>query len=243
MKEKLSIAAKCFAAILVIDFLCFFMFISFNVIAVGVGTTAQGYVAYKEVDGELVELYTHYYADGEDTKIKEYEEQGIEVKTSSFRSEVSPGISTAVDVITILSSLSIMCAMIYSILWRRGDKDNNLATFGHIERDKMKGLKVGLLAVSPMALLYILLWVNKFVEIIPGYSGLFKIANYYLFPLVELCFSGAQSASEIPVWGMLLLLLTLVPVPALSTLGYYCGNSEIVLTDKIIYVNHKEKKK
>ncbi len=242
MKEKLSIAAKCFAAILIVNFLCFFMFISFNVIAVGVGTTAQGYVAYQEVDGELVELYTHYYADGEDAKIEEYEQQGIEVKTSAFRSEVSPGITTAVKTLTFVSSFTIMCTMIYSILWRRGDKDNNLATFGHIKRDRLKGLKVGLLAVCPMALIYILLIINKFVEIIPGFSGLFKIANYYLFPLIDLCYAGAQSAAEIPFIGVALLLVTLVPVPALAWLGYYCGNNEISLTDKIIYVN-KEKKK
>ncbi len=242
MKEKLSIAAKCFLSILVLDLLCFFMFISFNVIAVGVGTTAEGYVAYKEVDGEYVELYTHYYADGEDTRLAEYQEQGIEVKTSAFRSEVSSGVSVAVDIITALSSIVIMCTMIYSILWKRGDKDNNLATFGHIERDKLKGLKIGLLAISPIALLYILLWVNKFIEIIPGYSGLFKIINYYLFPIVDLCYSGAASAAEIPVWGMLLLLLTLVPIPVVAAVGYYCGNSEIVLGDKFIYVNRKEKK-
>lgn len=242
MKQNISIALRCIASLIILNFLCFFMYISFNVIAVGVGTQSEGYVAYKEEGGEIVELYTHYYADGDDLKMKEYTDKGIEVKTSSFRTPVSEGLSTAIDVITVIFSFIILWSMIYSLLWKRGDSDNNLATFGHIEREKYKGLKIGLIADVPFLVLYLVLWADKLLSFSPAYSGIFKIANYYMFPLIDLCYKGAESAAGIPVWGMLCLLLTLVPVPLIAHIGYYCGNNEISLGDKFIYAKTKEKK-
>ena len=218
------------------------MYISFNVIAVGVGTQSEGYIAYKEEGGEIVELYTHYYADGDDLKMAEYTEQGVEVKTSSFRTPVSDGLSTAIDVITAVCSLIILWSMLYSLLWKRGDSDNNLATFGHIERERNKGLKIGLLADVPFLALYLVLWADKLLGFSVAYSGIFKIANYYLFPFVDLCYKGAESSAGIPVLGMLLLALTLVPIPLVAHIGYYCGNNEISLGDKFIYAKTKEKK-
>lgn len=242
MKQKLSIAIKCIASIIILNLLCFFMYISFNVIAVGVGTQSEGYVAYKEENGEIVELYTHYYADGDDTKMAEYTDNGIEVKTSSFRTPVSDGLSAAIDILTVLFSAIILWSMLYSLLWKRGDTDNNLATFGHIEREKYKGLKIGLLADVPFALLYLLLWADKLFGFSPAFSGLYKIANYYMFPLIDLCYKGAETSAEISVLGMLCLLVTLIPIPLVAHIGYYCGNNEISLGDKFVYAKTKEKK-
>lgn len=243
MKQNISAAAKCFLSVLLVDFMSFFLFLSITVIAVGVSTENIGYVAYSvNSEGTSEELYTYYYSDGDDTRLEEYEAQGVEVKTQNIRSEVSDGVNNAVKILTFLFTLVMFFAMIYSSLWTRGDKDNNLAAFGHIKRDKFRGLKIGLLADAPFALLYLLLAANKIHDFIPAYNFIYRTFNYYMFPLVDAAFGAAKTAGELSVGGLLLLLVTLIPMPLACSVGYYCGNNEISLRDKFVYAKDKEKK-
>ena len=70
--------------------------------------------------------------------------------------------------------------------------------------------------------------------------GVFKVVNLYMYPLVNWAYGAAANVSQLSVGGLLILLLTLVPVPLAAAAGYYCGNSEISLKNKLLYVKEKE---
>ena len=240
MKNKMSLATRCIVSVLILNFLCFFIQMSFTLIAVGIGTTPLGHDVYVEENGEQVRQYTHYYADGEDKLLEQWEKEGKEYSVVEFRSDLSKSTSFFLRALTMVFSLSIFIAMIYSALWKQGDSDNNLTVYGGEKRDLFKGLKVGLIATVPFAALYLLLVINKFVTFFPGIYGVFKMANYYIFPLIDFAYGAADSVSQISLGGLLILLLTLVPVPLAAALGYYCGNKEISIKNKLIYVKEKK---
>ncbi len=240
MQEKMPLVTKCLVSVLILNFLCFFIHMSFTIVAVGMGTEPLGYDIYTDVEGEKVKQYTHYYADGEDTKLEEMDKAEIEYQKVEFRSSIGKVASAVVETLTMVFTLSIFCALIYSSLWKAGDNDNNLSVYGGVARDKWKGLKVGLMATVPFAALYLLLVANKIHTFWPGIYGIFKIVNYYLFPLVGWGYGSAATVADISVGGLLLLALTLVPIPLAATLGYYFGNSEVSIKNKIVYAKEKK---
>ncbi len=241
MQGKVSIAVKCVISVLVLDFLCFFIGMSLNIIATGITTEPHSYdIFIKNEQGEYVKEYTHYHADGEDKRLAEYDEKKVDYRRFDYRTPMSWGTQALIDTVTMAFTFSIFCAFVYTALWRKGDKDNNLSVYSGAPRDKHYGLKVGLMATAPFALLYLLLLVNKFLTFWPGIYGVFKIVNYYLYPLVNLAYGEAISLSQLPFGSLALLLLTLIPIPLAAWLGYYCGNSEISIKNKIVY--SKEKK-
>ncbi len=242
MKQNATIVAKGFFTILMINFLTLILLFSLTTLAVGMGTETIGYIAYSvDEDENIEELYTHYYKDGDDTKLKEYKDKGIEVKTQTFRSTVSKGVSRTVDIVTGVLSFIMLVAFIYSIFWTRGDKDENLATFGHIVLDKYKGIKLGFLMTVPFALSYLLLVFDKIFSLFSSsvYLFIYRILNYNMYPIIEFATRGAQSAQDIPVWAFFLLLVTLIPVPLISAFGYYCGVNGISIKEKIVYKKDK----
>jgi len=237
----MPLAIKCVISVLILDFLCFFIHASFNVIATGVATEPEGYDIYvDDAEGNPVKQYRYYYTEGDDLKLAELEKNGTEYSRVDFRTPLGKGATVFIDTLTMVFTGSIFCAFIYSTLWKAGDSDNSKSVYGKAERDKLKGLKIGLMAVTPFALLYLLLLVNKFVSFTPWIYGVFKVVNLYMYPLVNWAYGAAANVSQLSVGGLLILLLTLVPVPLAAAAGYYCGNSEISLKNKLLYVKEKE---
>ena len=70
MKENFKTGAKLFLKLIVVNIMCFFVVMSFSVLSTAAFTKNVGYKAYgtSSDSSEPQELYTHYYADGEDTK-------------------------------------------------------------------------------------------------------------------------------------------------------------------------------
>ena len=242
MKQGASIVSKGIVTVLMINLLTLILLFSLTTLAIGMGTETIGYVAYSVDEEENVEeLYTHYYKDGDDTKLKEYEDKGIEVKTQTFRSTVSKGISYTLDIVAGVLGFIMLFAFVYNLFWTRGDKDANLATYGHIALDKYRGVKLGLLITLPFAFSYLLLVVDKIFSLFSSslYLFIYRIVNYNMYPIIEFATRGAENAQGVPTWALLLLLVTLIPIPAISALGYYCGIKGISIKDKIVYKKDK----
>ena len=237
----MPLAIKCVISVLILNFLCFFIQASFNIVATGVATQPAGYDIYiDDADGNPEFQYKHLYTDGEDKKLEALDKAGTEYSRVDFRTPLGKGARFFINALTMVFTISIFCGFVYSFLWKAGDTDNNKATFGVAERDKLKGLKVGLIASVPFALLWMLLVINKFATFAPWLYGIFKAANYYLYPLVNWAYGSAMTVSEISIVGLLILLLTMVPIPLAAGLGYYFGNSEISLKNKLLYVKEKK---
>ena len=241
MKQIIATAAKCFVSVLILDLMCFFIYGSFVTVGLAVGETEVSHyqiVVYDE-NGDPIENNS-YTPDEKVTKEKElkaekakYDIQPIKVLANSTKSFV--------EILTGICSLLILFGMIYTTTWARGDKDHNLATFGDGVIDKLKGLKIGLTAVIPFALLYVFLIVDKFLPNELYALGAFKTANYYLFPLVDAVSGSASTANDLSILSVLGLISCMLFIPAFAVLGYFCGSNEISIKEKLLYIK-KEKK-
>ena len=90
MKEILSKSLKLYGKCIVGSIMCFILVITLNVIETSFFTDVIGYKAYGAIDdGEKVELYTHYFKDGDDTKKQEYIDKGYNVSEIDIRSDVN----------------------------------------------------------------------------------------------------------------------------------------------------------
>ena len=91
MKEVTKLGLKQFLRLILINVMCFFVVISFSVLSTAAFTKNIGYTAYgtSSESSEPEELYTYYYADGEDTKKQEYTDRGYTVSESKIRSTLS----------------------------------------------------------------------------------------------------------------------------------------------------------
>ena len=116
--------------------------------------------------------------------------------------------------------------MPYSDLWTLGDKDNNNVTFGRLAEDKLRGLKIGLLAGIPGFVCYILLILSRFGVIAGGFLRIYEWLNAPYILLIQGMTGNAGSTAEMAGWCLLPIALLTLLVPATCALGYYLGYRE-----------------
>lgn len=142
-------------------------------------------------------------------------------------------------------SLVIFIAMIYSAMWHDGDRDRNLVDFHHIEKDMLKGLKIGLFAMIPSMLTSILLVLSAtgVVKPIPDLGLnvaelIFRVINFYAIHIIN-AFIPPEST---PTWGGIFL-VTLIPlmIPLVNGAAYVLGFNRIALLSRLVYKG-KDKK-
>lgn len=227
---------KQFLRIVVVNIMCFFIVVSFSVLATAAFTKNIGYTAYGTVSGsdDPEELYTYYYEDGEDTKKQEYIDKGYAVTESSVRSVLSGTGKTVYLAVSQIFCLMLLICFIYPNLWQLGTKDSNLVKFKHEKEDKLKGLKIGLISVVPI---YIFLLCPVAAKIF-GFNFsplLFKTLNPSFFSLIEVILNGARTVAELSAWRYILLMLLPLIIPAVSAAAYILGYKNISVGEKMIY--------
>lgn len=160
-------------------------------------------------------------------------------------SEVPKGASLALDIISEIFMLLLLASFPYTVLWPQGDRDKNKVQFGHMAEDKLRGLKVGLIAGIPSYIGYILLILSHMKIFTPAYYGIFRLMNMPFMPLLDLMAGGVQvrSAAAISLPGLLGMGVTILLVPLVCHLAYTLGYKQISLIEKFIYVNPNKKKK
>ena len=163
----------------------------------------------------------------------------------TIRSELSPAMNLLMDIIAQVLMLLLLAAFPYSILWAQGDRDKNSVNFGHMSEDKLRGLKVGLMAEIPYFFTYFLLLLSRLVVFFPNYIGIYRLFNLPFLPLFNRIIGGAgvTATAQVSWLGMLWLLLLLAVVPAVCHLAYFLGYKQISISEKLIYVNPEKKKR
>lgn len=232
MSSNIKIATSVSIRYYITALITFFVYLSVNVVAVGAFTTVNGYMAVNAETNER--LYDYYYSEGEDTKLAEYEAQGIEITTVPLRSSVSGGAKIFTDVSGQAIGGLILIGFIYSALYKLGDGDANLAQYDHITLDKLRGLKIGLLAMFPSFIAWLVAVVAKF-GIIPGtWYSLFKFMSYQTFVLINEIFGKETTSTDAISWIQLVLGLTVLIIPpVISQICYMMGYKRINLTSKL----------
>lgn len=128
---------------------------------------------------------------------------------------------------------------IYGTAWNMGHTDLNRANFGHIERKRFEGFKLGAIACAPLYLVSFLLILSK-LGAFPNITVLYRLINAHTWPLLNIIHPNWEMANF--SWGSVIL-FAVVPAAfaiALSGIGYLCGNYDFSPIQKLVY---KDKKK
>lgn len=229
---------KLSGSIIIAAVISFFLCISLNVICTALFTEFTGYRGYvyeNETSEEVIAEYEYNYSDGTDTKKAEYEAEGYTVTTVKMRSSLTGSGKVVFLVLTQLLSLIMIVAFASTTAYKQGFKDSNLVNIGHIKRDNLKGLKIGLVGNAPFYALFVLIVVMS-LGLAPDFLTVwYAFLNSHFYSFIMLVTNGAQTVSQLVAWQYVLLLLLQFIVPAVSTVAYILGVKEINLSEKIVY--------
>lgn len=234
MKEILKPAVGMCGRQIIVTIMNIFVCISLMVLATAAFTKVNGYDAYVyEKDGtEPIAQYTYLNADGEDTKKAEYEAEGYTVRTSEKRSPMSKNGQIVYHTVAQIIAILLMTGFIYPNLWSLGAKDSNLVYFKHKSEDKLRGLKIGLIAsIPPIIIMLVIFIFGRNIFNVALFALIFS--NFY--SLIEVISGSALVLSELAIWQMLLMLLLFVIPITIAFVAYLLGYKGISIGEKIIY--------
>ena len=264
-KGNFKLALQVFGRTVLSAVLCLFVYMSLSAIIVGLNTKTIGY-RYWEIgeDGSRTIVSEVYNSELESSQPEssaaptgEASESGAGETTATETPETLPtnwrmeAISTELpewagwllDILSQILMILLLAAFPYTILWSQGDRDKNSVNFKHMEEDKLRGLKVGLMAAVPSLLVYIVLVVDKLTNVIPWYLFLYRYLNIPFLPIIGRLLPDIATAAEIPWPSLLLLFLPLLFIPLLCFVAYALGYKQISLFEKFAYENTNKKKK
>ncbi len=234
MQKNIKTAFACWLRYTICAILAFFIYLSISVVAVGTFTDVIGYEARDAKTGET--LYVYYYDDGEDLKAEEYKQKGIEVATLAIRNELSGTPKFFAVFISQALALLMVIAFTHKRLWALGDSDANLVNFEHMKPNKLRGFIIGLLAVIPNLLSWVMLLISKAGLITDKVVHIFRFINYQLFSIVNLCLGEKTiSVNDVGVGQIFLVLTAFMVLPIVAELAYLLGYNRIRLSEKFIY--------
>ena len=150
---------------------------------------------------------------------------------------VSAGVLLAVNIVALLFQGLLFCSMVYATMWTRGDKDNNAVRFKRMQEDKLKGLKIGLVAAIPSILSYVLLIAEKCFHFYPGYAALYRLLQMAFYPIVIWAFGSNVTLTTAQIsWGSIALAgVPILILPIVAAVAYWLGYSEISLGERLVY--------
>ncbi|MDD3692408.1 MAG: hypothetical protein PHX02_00680 [Oscillospiraceae bacterium] len=161
----------------------------------------------------------------------------------SIRSEFPKGASLALDIVSQLFMLILFVSMIYTKLWERGDKDSNRVQYKHMVEDKLRGLKIGLVAAIPSFAFYLILVLSKLKIVAPEFFFIYRFLNITFIPLISRMAGAVLTADNIPWLSLFGIFMTLLVLPITSYAAYVLGYKNISLSEKIIYVDPNKRNK
>lgn len=240
-KSNKSAAIGCAIRYIITALLTFFIYLSVTVVFVGLFYQNIGYTVYKIEDGKTEELYRYFYSEGEDTKYAEYEQQGLELQKVETPSELSGTPKFVADSLTQIAGLGIVFAFVYSSVWKIGASDSNLDSVGAIKLDKLRGLKIGLLANVPLYIAFAIFVIARMGVISGSWYAVFRFINFPVFTLINALYGQSTSTAAGIGWGNVAAgVLTFITLPLFAHIAYTLGNKRISISEKIIYKSKKK---
>lgn len=234
--SNLKVALSCSLRYIITALLTFFIYLSVTVIMVGLFTSNIGYTVFSVEDGKSTELYRYYYSEGEDTKYAQYEAQGLQLQKVETRMGLEGKPKVACDTITQILGAVILFGFISNTLKKLGDSDRNLVLTGNMTEDKLRGLKIGIIANAPIYLSYAIFLLAKANILSGNWYALFRFLNFPQFIIINSLYGQAtSSAVGIPWSNVALGALTFIVLPLFSYIAYTLGYKRISIGEKIIY--------
>lgn len=231
-----KVAVSCAIRYIITALLTFFIYLSVTVVMVGLFTQNIGYTVYSIEDGKTTEEYRYFYADGEDTKYAELEAKGLELQKVETRAALQGKPKIVCDAVTQTLGAVILFAFLYKHLWRLGDSDRNLVTTGNGVEDKLRGLKIGLIANTPIYLSYVIFLIAKSGILAGEWYAVFRFLNFPQFSIINALYGQATSTAAAISWASALLgAVTFIAIPLFTTIAYILGYKRINIGERLVY--------
>lgn len=200
--------------------------------SIEIGYSAKGF---KEGDTEEVYLYTHYFEDGEDTKLVEFEEKGYTVNKYSLHSNTPKSKIILQGAISQVINFAVLLIFLRTVAWDFGLNVSNNKNLTKEEKSKFWGFKIGLLAMAPSYIFLIVLTILK-SSVAKNFSiGIFKIFNASLYGLIDIICNETVSFGELKIYQIVLLFLSLTIIPLITQFWFALGKKGEFVTEKIVY--------
>ncbi len=243
MKDILFKALKVFGHLIVVGIACFFVVISFNALKIGLFSRDIGYDAYGRLteDAKPEYLYTYHFDEGEDSKVKEYEDKGYEVLKYSIRSDVDKGADITLSIVSQIFCLVILISFIYNDVWQSGNKDFEATRIHGKKFSKLKGLYIGIIANIPAFLLLTVSIVLKSGATAKLPIAIYTYLNCYAFEIIFAATNGVMYWADVQWWQALVYYAMLLIVPLVCLVSYIIGYKDISIAEKLIYKNSKKR--
>lgn len=234
--KNIKPAVSCFIRYLVTTLITFFIYLSLTVIMVGFFTENVGYTVYSVENGTTTELYRYFYSDVEDALYSTYESQGLQLTKVMTRSALEGIPKIVTNGLTQAAGLIILYAFIHSVVWRLGDVDSNLNATGNRRLDKLRGLKIGLIANIPIVLSYFILLLSKFNILSGNWYSVYRFMNFAFFNVINVIFGQNTSSVQGASAGSVILGASiLIFIPLICHICYVLGYKRVTFFDRLVY--------
>ncbi len=170
---------------------------------------------------------------------------GIIMLAISPGSEATASESFLTNFLALIIQGFLCLTIVYAEMWKQGDKDGGPVMFGGAEGDPHLGLKVGLIAIIPSLLAFVVLLAEKFIGFWPQYVMVYRAANFALYPIIAWSMGTVWSvpASDISLVGIFLSLIPTLVILLVSWGSYYIGYRQFTFAQKLMYKNKSSKKR
>lgn len=232
-KNSWKTALKVWARILVASLMCGVLYLSMTVLGNGLLSKTVGYrIAQTDEAGVTKLVEEHYFTSGETAEsIPEAAEGQTVIKIT----EISRGVQVLMDVLTSLMMLFLLGVFPYNLLWELGGKDDTKVRYKGKKPDPWRGFRIGWMATIPAALLYLALWIVKFMGSGGLYLSIYRILQIPYLPFINAMIGTATDPAKIPVWGLAACAVTLLYIPAVCAVSYRLGFRKFSIKEHLTY--------
>lgn len=245
----IKMALGVFLRTILVSLLCLMVYFGVWVILEGVSTHEIGYRVYELDENNNPVVVEEVYTEDGNTAPTAAPTQNPDETTryqqiEKIRSEIPGPVVVLREILCQILMLLLLIAFPYSMLWLQGDKDRNRVHFGRMQPDPWRGVRVGLMAAIPYAVVYILLVASKLSLFMDGFVHLARFIVTPFLPLFNLVADPQTvlTTSQVPWWGIALLFLTVAALPAICGGAYHLGYKQYSIKEHLTYVKQDKKK-
>ncbi len=239
MKDNFKVGLKLTGKMIIAGILSFFVCISIQFLCINAFTEEAGYYAYGYEKGQSDEdielLYTHLYSNGDDTQWDEYEQKEYTLIKKTFRSDLAGKgqiiFYSVSQAITLIMLISFVSGQVYKI----GNQDSNKFKFGRINKDILKGFKIGLFANGLAIVCYIVLLIFKGNLLKEMPVSIYALLNCPFFPAINSIAGKGALAVSLTAGKMFGIGALLLAVPVITGIAYLLGFKGINPYERFVY--------
>lgn len=227
-KPFYKLALDVVVRILAAGLMCGIVYISLNTVFFSLGSETTGYTLQKrDSEGVFQTVETVEFND----EITALPENLPEDERAIATTEWTVAGKNAYNITSQIFMILLFSVMLYTVIWSCGDADRNLVHYGHIKRDKLKGLKTGLLAAIPAFLTWIIQCIYGFGVFNGNFASVYAVVNIPFKPYIDLVLGNGFAWYD----AFLLLIAPIGFIVLYCFAVYEIGYRQILVGEKLIY--------